>query len=128
MPATQATQITQVGTVIVPVSDQDRALELWLGLGFEKRLDAPLAPGRRWIEVAPHGAATSIALVESDGAGRGGVEVSFTTRDAAADLEALRARGIDTGSGLVEMGPGVPAMFTFCDDDGNRFRVVERPD
>ena len=29
------THITQVGTVIVPVSDQDRALEFYLGkLGF----------------------------------------------------------------------------------------------
>ena len=37
------TRITHVGTVIVPVSDQDKALEFYDGkLGFEKRLDAEL--------------------------------------------------------------------------------------
>jgi hypothetical protein len=31
-------------------------------LGFEKRLDAPFGDGNRWIEVAPPGSATTIAL------------------------------------------------------------------
>ena len=70
-----AMHITQVGTVIVPVTDQDRPLEFYVGtLGFEKRLDGEYAPGERWIEVGEH----------------------------------------------------VPPMFTFCDPDGNRLRVVER--
>ena len=47
------TNITQVGTVIIPVSDQDRALDFYLGLGFEKRMDAPYGEGERWVEVAP---------------------------------------------------------------------------
>jgi catechol 2,3-dioxygenase-like lactoylglutathione lyase family enzyme len=52
----RTTRITQVGTVIVPVSDQDRALEFYLGtLGFEKRLDAPLGQGGRWVEVVAAG-------------------------------------------------------------------------
>jgi catechol 2,3-dioxygenase-like lactoylglutathione lyase family enzyme len=42
----RTTHITQVGTVIVPVSDQDRALEFYVGkLGFEKRVDAPYGEG-----------------------------------------------------------------------------------
>ena len=43
MPATEArTQITQVRTIGVPVTDQDRAVEFYIGkLGFEKRLEAP---------------------------------------------------------------------------------------
>jgi catechol 2,3-dioxygenase-like lactoylglutathione lyase family enzyme len=58
------THITQVGTVIVPVGDQDRALEFYLDkLGFEERIDTPYGEGERWIEVAPPGAATTIALV-----------------------------------------------------------------
>ena len=37
---------TRIGTVIVPVADQDRALEFYVGtLGFEVRLDAPFGPG-----------------------------------------------------------------------------------
>ena len=52
------TRIKQVGTVIVPVTNQDRALEFYVGtLGFEKRTDMPFGDGDRWVEVAPPGAA-----------------------------------------------------------------------
>jgi catechol 2,3-dioxygenase-like lactoylglutathione lyase family enzyme len=113
--------VTHVGTVIVPVADQDAALAFYTGtLGFEVRLDAPF-PGGRWLEVAPPGAATSVALVAG-----GGVEVSLATTDAAADHAALLAAGVDADAALIELGPGVPPMFTFRDPDGNRFRVVER--
>src|SRR5437588_8604982 len=58
------TQITDVRTVGIPVADQDRALAFYVEkLGFEKRMDVPYRPGERWIEVAPPGAATTIALV-----------------------------------------------------------------
>jgi catechol 2,3-dioxygenase-like lactoylglutathione lyase family enzyme len=120
-----ATSITRVGTVVVPVSDQDRALEFYVGeLGFEVRLDAPFAEGRRWIEVAPPGAATTIALVSQQGA-PAGIEVSFATGDAEADHAELRARGVEADAELIRM-DFVPPMFTFRDPDGNRFRVVER--
>ena len=47
------TRITGVGSVGVPVTDQDRAVEFYVGrLGFEKRRDVPFGDGR-WIEVAP---------------------------------------------------------------------------
>ena len=49
--------VTHVGTVIVPVADQDAARAFYTGtLGFEVRIDAPF-PGGRWLEVAPPGAA-----------------------------------------------------------------------
>jgi catechol 2,3-dioxygenase-like lactoylglutathione lyase family enzyme len=121
------TQITQVGTVIVPVSDQDRALEFYLGkLGFEKRLDAPFGEGGRWVEVAPPGAATTIALVPPREGDPTGIEVSFTTQDAEAAHAELRARGVEADAALIRMGDFVPPMFTFRDPDGNRFRMVER--
>jgi catechol 2,3-dioxygenase-like lactoylglutathione lyase family enzyme len=121
-----APQITHVGTVIVPVADQDRALEFYVGsLGFETRIDAPFAPGRRWVEVAPPGAETSIALVPRDAA-PAGIEVSLATRSAAGDHAELRARGVEADAELIRMGEGVPPMFTFRDPDGNRFRMVER--
>jgi catechol 2,3-dioxygenase-like lactoylglutathione lyase family enzyme len=120
-----ATSITRVGTVVLPVSDQDRALGFYVGeLGFEVRLDAPFADGQRWIEVAPPGAATTLALVSPQGA-PAGIEVSFATRDAEADHAELRARGVDADAELIRM-DFVPPMFTFRDPDGNRFRVVER--
>jgi catechol 2,3-dioxygenase-like lactoylglutathione lyase family enzyme len=121
------TQITQVGTVVVPVTDQDRALEFYVGtLGFETRLDGEYGEGERWLEVAPHGAETSIALVRASSGGGGGIEVSFNTRDADADHAALRARGVDADEQVLRMGDYVPPMFTFRDPDGNRFRMVQR--
>ena len=65
MPDTQtAIEISHLGRVFVPVSDQDRALAFYTEtLGFEKRADLPFGDGDRWIEVAPAGGVTAIALV-----------------------------------------------------------------
>ena len=118
-------RITRVGTVILPVSDQDRALAFYVGtLGFETRMDGAFGDGQRWIEVAPPGAATTIALVPQEAAE--GIEVSLATDDAESDHTALRANGIEADAELIRMGEGVPPMFTFRDPDGNRFRMVER--
>jgi catechol 2,3-dioxygenase-like lactoylglutathione lyase family enzyme len=115
--------ITRIGTVIVPVGDQDRALEFYVGtLGFEKRIDGAFGDGGRWIEVAPPGAATTIALVPAPDS----MAVSLATANAEADHAELRARGVDADAELLLMGEGVPPMFTFRDPDGNPFRVVER--
>jgi catechol 2,3-dioxygenase-like lactoylglutathione lyase family enzyme len=119
------TAITHIGTVVVPVADQDAALEFYVGtLGFEKRLDAEFAEGQRWVEVAPPGAQTSIALVPRDSA-PAGVEVSFATTDAASDHAGLRANAVDADAEVIRM-DYVPPMFTFRDPDGNRLRMVER--
>jgi catechol 2,3-dioxygenase-like lactoylglutathione lyase family enzyme len=120
-----ATRITRVGTVILPVRDQDRALEFFVStLGFETRMDGPFGDGQRWIEVAPPGAATTIALVPQGSAA--GIEVSFATGDAESDHAAMMAKGVEADVELIRMGEGVPPMFMFRDPDGNRFRVVER--
>ncbi len=119
------TRITHVGTVIIPVSDQDAALEFYVRtLGFETRLDGSFGDGQRWIEVAPPGAATTIALVPRGSSA--GIEVSFATDDAEADHTAMVTKGVDTDAELIRMGEGVPPMFTFRDPDGNPFRMVER--
>lgn len=123
---TEPMRITRIGTVLVPVSDQDRAVQFYVDiLGFEKRIDGPFGDGQRWVEVAPPGAATTIALIPGPGSAAG-LEVSLATRDAAADHAQLLARGVDADAELIRMGPGVPPMFTFRDPDGNRFRMVER--
>ena len=124
---TDRTKITHVGTVIVPVSDQERAIAFYVDtLGFEVRLDAPFGEGQRWVEVAPPGAATTIALVPAPEGEPAGIVVSLATADADADHAALRERGVDADEALIRLGPGVPPMFTFRDPDGNRFRMVER--
>jgi len=126
---TTSTRITQVGTVIVPVSDQDRALEFFLDkLGFEKRLDVPFGDGDRWVEVAPPSAATTIAIVPPREGESAGIEtrVAFATDDIDADHASLRARGVDADEAVMRMGDPVPPMFFFRDPDGNRFLIIER--
>jgi catechol 2,3-dioxygenase-like lactoylglutathione lyase family enzyme len=138
-----ATGISQVATVFIPVADQDRALEFYVEkLGFEKRADFQYGEGSRWIEVAPPGSAIAIALVPlSEGKSAGGDEThcAFTTKDIEANHAALRARGVDVDaevarkgkrrSGLVSVEvtvrDPVPPQFFFRDTDGNRFLIVE---
>jgi lactoylglutathione lyase len=121
-------RITDVRTVGVQVTQQDRALEFYVErLGFEKRLDVPMGRGARWIEVAPPGARTTIALIAAHEGVPAGVEtgVRFTTEDADADHAELRSRGVDADEIL--MWEGVPAMFAFRDQDGNGLEIVEQP-
>lgn len=138
------TGISQVGTVFVPVADQDRALAFYLDkLGFEKRGDFPYGEGSRWVEVAPPGSAIAIALVPpSEGGTPGGdkTHCALSTGDIEADHATLRARGVEVDAEVAregrarhllfdtdrEMGNAtVPPMFFFRDIDGNRFLVVE---
>ena len=121
------TTITDVHTIGVKVTDQDDAIEFYVAtLGFEKRLDAPISPTMRWIEVAPQGATTSIALVGGEGAPAGRqTGIRFTVPDAAAEHADMRQRGVKVGDLL--RWDGVPPMFEFEDPDGNRFQIVEVP-
>jgi len=136
------TRIRQVGTVFVPVANQDRALKFYLDkLGFEKRVDFRYGEDSRWIEVAPPGAANTIALVPpSEGKAAGGNQTycAFASEDIEADHATLRARGVDVDKDIARKGkrrPGlistdvtigdpVPPQFFFRDVDGNRFLIV----
>jgi catechol 2,3-dioxygenase-like lactoylglutathione lyase family enzyme len=116
-------QIIAVGSIGIPVTDQDRALEFYVDtLGFEKRRDIPFG-GARWIEVAPPGAATSIALVP-DGVPAG---IRLFAGDADAVHAHLRAGGADTDPEVMRM-EGAPPMFTLRDPDGNTLILVEVPE
>ena len=120
-------KITGVHTIGVPVSDQDRALEFYMGtLGFDKRMDADMGGGRRWIEVAPAGAAISVALIRSSEDLPTGVEtgIRFLATDADAVHADLIAGGVEVGEVL--RWPGVPPMFAFRDADGNGMEIVEQ--
>src|SRR3954454_8983229 len=105
-----ALRVTEVGVVMLPVSDQDRALDFYVGtLGFEKRSDMPFGDGDRWVEVAPAGGSTRIALVtprEGDSAG-GDSRIAFATPDAKADHAALREAGVDVDEQIMDMGDPV---------------------
>ncbi len=126
---TKVTTIGQVATVMVPVSDQDRAIEFYEEkLGFEKRADIPFGDGNRWVEVAPPGAATTVALVQPMEGQQAGIEsrIAFDSTDIDADHASLRGRGVDVDAEVMRMGGPVPPMFFFRDQDGNRLLIVER--
>jgi catechol 2,3-dioxygenase-like lactoylglutathione lyase family enzyme len=123
------THINQIGTVVVPVVDQDRAIEFYVEtLGFEKRTDVPFGNGYRWVEVAPADAVTTIAIVPPPpGKPTGNVEtgIALNTDDIDADHADLKARGVDVDPEVSRMGDPVPPMFWFRDLDGNSLLVVE---
>jgi lactoylglutathione lyase len=117
------TTITDIGTVGIPVSDQDKALEFFVGrLGFEKRLDARVSENFRWVTVAPPGASTAVALIANPDSGAD-TGIRFFVPDAEAEHASMREHGVDTGDLL--RWPGVPPMFEFRDPDGNKFEIVE---
>ena len=125
-----ATTITDVRTIGINVRNQDEALAFFVDtLGFEKRLDAPISPTMRWVEVAPPRASTSIALNAAEAPSDVGAPVGadtgvrFTVPDAAAEHAALQAGGVEVGELL--RWDGVPPMFSFDDPDGNRYYIVE---
>jgi len=140
---TNTTRITQVGTVFVPVADQDKALEFYQGkLGFEKRVDFIYGKELRWIEVAPPGSVNTIALVpagEGNSVRSDAARCAFATEDIEADHASLRDSGVDVDKEIatkgnsrpgllsieVSVGNPVPPQFFFRDIDGNRFLIVE---
>lgn len=125
-PTPTRVHITDIRTVAVPVSDQDRSLEFYRdGLGLETRIDMPYGDGQRWLEVVPVGAATSIALVPPRETAHAGIDtgIRLTTEDAQADHATLRAKGIDVDAEVLQY--PVP-MFTLRDPDRNVLYVVQR--
>lgn len=120
-------EITGIHTVGVPVTDQDRALAFYVDvLGLEKRMDAPLEElGGRWIEVAPTGSATTIALVPAGADAPSGVEtgIRLTVADATDAHAHLQSHGAQVGELL--RWPGVPPMFKLTDPDGNGLEIVQ---
>ncbi len=123
---TPKTRITQLGTVGIPVTDQDRSLTFFRdALGFETRMDASFGDNR-WIEVGPPGAETSIALVRMTDPTLEPVDtgIRLTSANAAADHAALIAAGVDVDGEVI---PFPVPMFVLRDPDGNALYVVERP-
>jgi len=129
MPDTDtATRITQVGTVMIPVNDQDQAIDFYTSkLGMEKRADIPFGNGDRWVEVAPAGGETTLALVTPREGEATGIEtrVAFSTEDIDADHTDLKARGVDVDAEVMRMGDPMPPMFFFRDHEGNKLLIVQ---
>jgi catechol 2,3-dioxygenase-like lactoylglutathione lyase family enzyme len=127
--STTKTSIAKIGVVCVPVSDQERALAFYTEtLGFEKRADVPFGNGDRWIEVAPPGADTTIAIVPPPpGNPTGGMQtgIGLHTHDIDALHAELKAAGADVDDEISRMGDPVPPLFWFRDPDANVLMVID---
>jgi len=121
--------LTQVGRVVIPVADTERALEFYMDtLGFEKIVDTAMGPDMRWVEVALPGKDTTIAIAPPpQGKETGGKEtgIILDTTDVDADHAALKDACVDVDEQVSRYGGPIPPMFWFRDPDGNSLLIVE---
>ena len=123
------TRVAKVNTVIVPVADVDESIAFYVDtLGLEKRVDVPFGGEYRWVEVAPEGADTTIAICPpgpNTTAGKKDTGISLQVGDIDAYYAELKAAGVDVDAEVSRMGDPVPPMFWFRDPEGNSLMVVE---
>jgi catechol 2,3-dioxygenase-like lactoylglutathione lyase family enzyme len=125
---TTASRIGEIGLVIIPSADQDRSVEFYEALGFEKRTDVEFGDAYRWVEVYPPNGITGIALAPPRPGDPTGIQtgISLTTDDIDATHAQLQSSGVDVDAEVSRMGDPVPPMFWFRDADGNTLLIVER--
>jgi catechol 2,3-dioxygenase-like lactoylglutathione lyase family enzyme len=117
----------------VLVDDYDAAIAFYVGkLGFELREDVVLAPDKRWVVVAPHGAANGLLLARAVGERQhravgdqsgGRVFLFLETDDVARDYLAYTERGVHFTEVPRHEPYGIVAVFE--DLCGNRWDLIE---
>lgn len=125
--------IEHVGLVGIWVSDQDAAIDFYIGkLGFQLLTDIGGEDGYRWVEVAPFGAETGIILARPDDAQDksaadliGTSSFIFHTADIATTYRELSGQGV-TFTEPPAMQPWGMIQARFVDPDNNNFILVER--
>jgi predicted enzyme related to lactoylglutathione lyase len=126
--ATTARAISHIGVVSVRVKDQDEALSFYTErLGFEKRTDASMGEGMRWLTVAPAGSSTEVVLSTQDAGSPVGsfTGVILETEDIDAAYRELSGRGVRFTT--------TPTMHPwggwaeFVDQDNNGFGLHSGP-
>ena len=129
MTSTTQAHVDKIATVVIAVSDQQRAIEFYVGkLGFAKRVDVPFGDGLRWVEVGVGDEVTTIALaLPPDGGSTGGKEtgISLHTEDIDAYHAQLKDGGVDVDDQVMRLGDPVPPMFWLRDPEGNSLMVVQ---
>lgn len=123
--------IACIGTVFLMVTDVDRSLEFYRDkLGFDVRTDTSYGDGNRWVEVAPPGAETVLALVtesvETERKPGGNSPFGWDVDDLESCVAALTEAGVEFDGEIMNMGDPVPPMIWFFDPDRNRTIIVQR--
>jgi catechol 2,3-dioxygenase-like lactoylglutathione lyase family enzyme len=108
--------------ISIPVTDQQRAKEFYLNLGFEVIVEAPFEGDKKWLQMGFPGSALSITLVtwfENMPAGCiNGLIIK--TDDLNKDKEELTAKGVAAGE--IDQTPWGDFMAVI-DPDGNRISL-----
>jgi catechol 2,3-dioxygenase-like lactoylglutathione lyase family enzyme len=123
------TKVQKIANVVIPVADQDRAIEFYAKLGFETRVDIGFGGQYRWVEVGLGDSETTIALAppppdKPEAAGNRETGVTLATDDIQALHAQLKEAGVDVDEEISEMGDPVPPMFWFRDMEGNTLLAV----
>jgi len=114
----------QIAVVSIPVSDQARAKEFYLRLGFDLLAEDQMKEDTKWIQMGLPGGQTTITLVTwfkkmPAGSMQGLVLV---TDDIVSDFANYKAQGLPV-SELMETPNG--RFFNLKDPDGNGISVQE---
>jgi predicted enzyme related to lactoylglutathione lyase len=95
--------------VMIPVSDQQKAKEFYMKLGFHIIVEAPMGNGTNWVQLGLPNQPTSISLSSNH-------DVMLETDDIEKEIAELKSKGIETSK--IESTPwGKFARST--DPDGN---------
>ena len=102
--------------IMVPVTDQQKAKEFYLKLGFQILVEAPMEHGQTWLQLGLPGQPTTISLANFQG-------IIFETDDIEKEISDLQTKGIVPGK--IEDTPwGKFAWMT--DPDGNKLCLHQK--
>lgn len=128
--ATVKAGIGRLSLVCVPTTDQDRAVEFYEQLGFEKRTDIAMGDRYRWVEVYPPNGSAGIALAPpppgSPPVAPVQTGIALTTDDIDATYAAMVELGVDVDNQVARMGDPVPPLFWFRDPTGHSLMVIQQ--
>ena len=95
--------------IMIPVSDQQRAREFYIKLGFEVIVEAPAEHGQTWLQMGLPGQETTISLARFQG-------IIFETENLEQEISELTSKGITVGK--IDKTPW--GSFAWLkDEDGN---------
>jgi len=80
--------MNNIEIIMIPVTDQQKAKEFYLKLGFEVIIEAPAAHGQTWIQMGLPNQTTTISLATFHG-------IICETDDIETEIKNLKAKGID---------------------------------
>lgn len=122
--------INKIGKISVYVEDQEQAKEFWLNkLGFVLKLEQPMGPNAKWIEVGPSDDEFTTlilypksAMEQQQHSKIAHPSILFSTTAIETAYEEMKQNGVKVDE-MLRMPFGT--MFTFYDQDGNEYLLRE---